>query len=203
MTTIAPVARLAPASHDALKAHFAELGAEDRRLRFGASLNADAVDAYVDRIDFSRDGVFGVHDERLALIGVAHVAMDETAAELGVSVLPAHRARGIGGALFDRAVEHARNRFVSALCMHCLADNPAIMHLARRSGMRIVVDGGEADAHLALPPATLASITGEFLTDRIALYDYSLKKHAAMWTRVTDSLMPAPRLDRQDEAEAR
>jgi len=178
------VARLGPTCRDALKKHFAALPPEDQRLRFCTSLNADAVAAYVERIDFARDGVFGVHDDDLALIGVAHVAIDESAAELGVSVLPAHRQRGIGGALLDRAVEHARNRFVPALWMHCLTRNPAIMRLARRSGMDIVVDGDEADAHLTLPPATLTSITSEVLTDRIALCDYSLKQQIATWTRI-------------------
>jgi len=185
------VAHLGATCRDALKKHFAALPPEDRCLRFCMALNADAVVAYVDRIDFARDSVFGVHDDDLALIGVAHVAIDESAAELGVSVLPTHRDRGIGGALLDRAIEHARNRFVPALRMHCLTRNPTIMHMARRSGMDIVVDGDEADAHLTLPPATPASITGEVLTDSIALFDYSMKQQVARWTRISKLLTAA------------
>lgn len=155
-----PVARLGATCRDALKEHFAALPPEDRRLRFCTSVNADAVAAYVDRIDFARDGVFGVHDDDLTLTGVAHVAIDEFAAELGISVLPAHRRRGIGGTLFDRAVEHARNRFIPTVRMRCLTQNSAIMHIARRSAMDIVVDGDEADAHLMLPPPGRRTLDG-------------------------------------------
>ena len=181
--------RLGVTARNALKDHFAALPAEDLRLRFGASLTADATSAYVDRIDFNPDSVFGVYDDALALVGVAHVAILDSTAELGVSVLPAHRRRGIGSALFARAVEYARNRSVPALWMHCMTENPAIMHMARRSGMRIAIAGGEADAHLALPSATLASITGEILTDRLALYDYAGKQQRAVWMRFAESIM--------------
>jgi GNAT superfamily N-acetyltransferase len=175
------VQRLKETARPALEAHFLALSPEDRRLRFGTPLAAEAVAAYVDRIDFDRDAVFGVHDNDLELVGVAHVAFGEALAELGLSVLPSHRGRGAGTALFDRAAAHARNRFVPRLFIHCLAENGAIMRLARRSGMDIVIDAGDADAHIELSPASPASITGELLTDHLALYDYALKAHVAQW----------------------
>jgi hypothetical protein len=69
--------------------HFLALDGADRRLRFGVPLNDSAVRAYVARIDFERDTVFGVHDDALRLIGAAHLARSDGHAELGVSVLPA------------------------------------------------------------------------------------------------------------------
>ncbi|HTS23584.1 MAG TPA: GNAT family N-acetyltransferase [Casimicrobiaceae bacterium] len=178
------VARLGETCRDALKQHFAALPPEDQRLRFCMMPGPGALEAYVDGLDFAADGVFAVRDDDLTLAGVVHVAMDESAAEAGISVLPSHRGRGMGGALFYRAVEHARNRFVRTLRMHCLAQNPAIMHIARQSGMDIVMDGSQADGELALPPATPASITNELLADRFASYDYSLKQEVAAWTRL-------------------
>jgi len=168
---------------------------EDRRLRFGSSLSSEGITAYVDGIDFHRDAVFAVHDDRLALVGVAHVAFGDGLAELGLSVLPAHRGHGVGGALFERAATHARNRFIPRLYMHCLEENAPIMRIARRFGMDIVTDAGDADAHLGLPPASPASITGEFVTNRFALYDHALKAHAAAWMRINARLegaAPAP-----------
>lgn len=183
--TAAAVQRLEEGTREKLTAHFLALPADDRRLRFGASLSAEVIAGYVDRIDFDRDTVFGVFDDDLTLIGVAHTAFVEDFAELGISVLPAHRGRGVGSALFARAAEHVRNRSVSNLFMHCLAENAAIMHIARKSGMSIVAAAGDVDARLALSPASPASITAEFLTDRIALYDYALKAHIAAWKAVT------------------
>jgi GNAT superfamily N-acetyltransferase len=160
----------------ALEPHFLALGAEDRRLRFGAPLKDDAVRAYLKRIDFERDALFGVHDDALHLIGAAHLARAEGHAELGVSVLPAHRGRGIGGALLARAHMRSRNWGMRMLFMHCLSENGAMMRLAGRQGMQIVVESGEADAWLQLPPADASSHFGEVFAERVALFDYALKR---------------------------
>ena len=165
-----------------LEPHFLALGGEDRRLRFGASLNDAAVRAYVARIDFERDAVFGVYDDELRLIGAAHVARSDGHAELGVSVLPGHRGRGIGGALLLRAHLRARNWGVRALFMHCLTENAAMMHLARKQAMQIVAEWGEADAWLKLLPADASSHFGEVFAQRVALFDYALKQGRAWLT---------------------
>jgi GNAT superfamily N-acetyltransferase len=185
------VQRLTDSARAALVAHFLALSTEDRRLRFGSSLSREGVAGYVGEINFDRDTIFAVHDDRLTLVGVAHVAFADDIAELGLSVLPAHRRHGVGGALFERAAAHARNRFVPRLFMHCLRENAPIMRIARRYGMDIVTDIGDADAHLALPPASPASITGEFVTGRFALYDHALKAHTAAWRRINAALLVA------------
>jgi GNAT superfamily N-acetyltransferase len=179
------VQRVSEGARAILTVHLLALPADDRRLRFGASLSDEAIAGYVDRIDFDRDTVFGVFDDEFSLIGIAHTAFGEDFAELGISVLPAHRGRGVGSGLFARAAEHVRNRSISNLFMHCVSENAAIMHIARKSGMSIVAEAGDVDAHLSLSPASPASITVEFLTDRIALYHYALKAHIAAWKAVT------------------
>ena len=158
-----------------LLAHFLALGAEDRRLRFGLPLADASIADYVAGIDFGRDAVFGVFDDELNLAGAAHLARAEEHAELGVSVLPAHRGHGIGGALLERAHTHARNWGIGTLFMHCLTENAAMMHLARKQGMRIAAASGEADAHLALAPASPASFAQALLAERVGLFDYALK----------------------------
>jgi GNAT superfamily N-acetyltransferase len=150
-------------------------------LRFGISLSDDGLVHYVDRINFERDAVFGIYDDEMELAGVGHLARAEGFAELGVSVLPAHRGKGMGGALLARTHMHAQNWGVPTLFMHCLSENGAMMHLARKQGMRIVAERGEADAYLELPPGDAASIAKALFADRVALFDYTLKAqlHAA------------------------
>ena len=181
--------KLSRLQRDALLAHFLALDAEDRRLRFGVGLSDHGVSDYIARMDFDRDAVFGVFDDAMCLVGVGHLARGDGFAELGVSVLPAHRDRGMGGALLARTHVHARNWGVPTLFMHCLAENSAMMHLARKQGMRLAASHGEADAYLELSPADATSIANALFADRVALFDYALKSQvhaarrlAAAWT---------------------
>jgi GNAT superfamily N-acetyltransferase len=161
--------------HAKFAAHLRALDSEDRRLRFGLALPDGAIDDYTAGIDFGRDAVFGVFDDQLHLAGAAHLARAPGHAELGVSVLPGYRGRGIGAVLLARAHLHARNWGIGVLFMHCLAENGAMMHLARKQGMRIVAESGEADARLELPPANPASIAQALFDERLGLFDYALK----------------------------
>jgi GNAT superfamily N-acetyltransferase len=186
--TATEVHRISDGARSALRTHFLALPPGDRRLRFGASLSDAAVASYVDGIDFGRDAVFGIHDDALATVGLAHLAFGDGIAELGISVLPKLRGLGAGAALFARAASHARNRFVPTVFMHCLTENAAMMHIARKAGMQIVCESGDADAHLALSPASPASITGEYLTDQLAIFDYALTAHVATWKGINAAL---------------
>lgn len=170
-----PVHDLTESHRDLLKRHFDQLADEDVVLRFGSNINRDARHAYVDGINFERDAVFGVYADDLSLLGVAHLACLHGAAELGLSVLAGHRSHGIGSALFDRAAMRARNLQIIELFMNCLAQNGAIMHIARKAGMRIVVEHAGADAYLELPPGTPFTIGQEMAEREFARFDWALK----------------------------
>ncbi|MEO8102788.1 MAG: GNAT family N-acetyltransferase, partial [Betaproteobacteria bacterium] len=147
-----PIHQLDQTHTDLVKRHFDELADDDVYLRFGSLLNRDARHAYVDGIRFERDAVLAVYNDDLTLVGIGHLACLDGAAELGVSVLSAYRGLGIGTALFNRAAMRARNLQIVELFMNCLAQNGAIMHIARKAGMRIVNDDYGVDAYLELPP---------------------------------------------------
>ncbi len=187
-----PVRQLDRSHRTAIAAHLLRLPREDRRLRFGATLDDAAVAEYADRIDFERDAVLGAFADDLALAGVAHVAAGGPAAEFGVSVVPEMRGRGIGGALFGRANMYARTHHVRALYMHCLLENRTMMHIARKSGMRIVTEAGEADAWLELPPAGVDTVTSEFLAERVGLFDFALKQQRESARRFAAALSGEP-----------
>jgi hypothetical protein len=95
------VRELSRLERPALERHLLALGGQDRRLRFGAALNDSAVSAYVERIDFERDALFGVFDDALHLTGVAHVARSGAHAELGVSCSRALRPATFASARFS------------------------------------------------------------------------------------------------------
>jgi GNAT superfamily N-acetyltransferase len=180
------------ADRAALDAHLLALSGEDRRLRFGVAAPDAVLRNYVARIDFDRDAVFGSFADDLSLSGMAHIAIAGGVAELGVSVLAAYRSRGIGSALFQRASDFARNHFIRTLLIHCLSENAAMMHIARKSGMKIVTSGGEVDAYLQLPPLDAGTIATEFFQERLALFDYKLKAHVLSSLRLQAAFTSRP-----------
>ena len=163
---------------DRLLRHFRQLDAADRRLRFGYDIHPDTLRDYVERIDFNRDAVFGVFDADFELRAVAHLGLAGATAELGLSVLPAARREGLGLALLNRVVRRARTLRHRVLWTHCLRENESMMKVARKAGMRIVIDSGEADAYLELPPATPLSFGLDLLEAQISLSVWALHELA-------------------------
>ena len=157
------IRRLTRANRHGLTSHFLALDAEDRRLRFGNPIGNDAVRAYVEHLDFKCGGVFAYVDSRRRIVGVAHIAVTAAAAEIGLSVLPRGRGKGLGTHLFERAAAFACERGVERINMHYLAENRAIQHIAVKAGMRIESHSGESDAYLAVPPECLRQMEREFL----------------------------------------
>ncbi len=169
--------------------HFMELDDSDRLLRFGTILPDEQVAAYVSRIDFARDTVYGVYNRVFKLVAVGHLAFapgdadtaDKFAtarsrmAEFGVSVSRSARGLGIGSKLFERAAIHCRNNDIDTLTMHCLSSNQTMMHIAKKAGMEILRDRGEADAYLRLLPSNPASVMQEALEEQVATIDYAVK----------------------------
>lgn len=170
-----PVRELTSVDRLAYEQHLLALGPEDRRLRFGTPPADSVVRAYVARIDFERDALFGVFSDDLTLVGAAHLARGEDHAELGVSVLPEYRGRGFGGALLERAMLRSRNWRRPKLFMHCLKENAPMMRLASKLGMHVATEAGEADAWLELAQPDAGSYFGEVFAQRVALFDFALK----------------------------
>ena len=182
------VKELSPRSRRHLLRHFLALEEKDRLLRFGTKLSDELVASYVEKIDFERDTIFGVYDRKLRLLGVGHLAFAprETSpvsgatikarvAEFGVSVSAAARGMGVGTKLFERGAMRCRNADVDTLYMHCLSSNKVMMHIARKAGMEIHRDYGEADAYLKLQPANSVTVFQEAMEEQVAMIDYIVK----------------------------
>ncbi|WP_409021185.1 GNAT family N-acetyltransferase [Caballeronia sp. LZ032] len=189
------VRELSSADRERLLSHFLALEEDDRLLRFGQVVPDHVIENYVRNISFSNDKVFGVFGDALELIGVGHLAYlpaegDKRTAEFGVSVLESARGRGVGSKLFERAAMRSRNTHVSVLYMHCLSRNSTMMHIARKSGMKIEYAYGEADAYLSLAPADQNSIMTEMLQEQAAVFDYAIKRQAHRASQMFQAFMP-------------
>ncbi len=177
---VVPIRSIGVEHKPELFAHFLALGEEDRYLRFGSVASDAQICAYVNRIDFERDEVFGVFNRKLELVAVAHIAVScapekSCQAEFGVSVLPAGRGKGIGTRLFQRAAMFARNRGIQAMTMQCLTQNTAMMGIARRAGMEVHVAGSETEAYLEVPHQSLLSHLDEWVENATGQLDFVIK----------------------------
>jgi RimJ/RimL family protein N-acetyltransferase len=183
--------------------HFLALDDSDRLLRFGSIIPDEAITRYVEKIDFRHDIVFGVVNRVFQLVGVGHLAFakadkgkptqKERVAEFGVSVSKSARGQGVGSRLFQRAAIHCRNADVDTLYMQCLTSNQTMMHIARKAGMEIKREYGEADAYLRLPPPSPGSVMAEALEEQWAMIDYNVKANAraaVKWLTPKKSLPP-------------
>ena len=150
------IERLNESTRPILALHFLALSATDRYLRFAATVKPEIIARYVEGIDFNRDAVFAAHpaaigDEcRKELAGVVHAAFPDDVAELGISVLPAYRGRGLASQLAERAIAYARSRGIRWLSMQLLHENAPMLRIARKLGMTIVGRGADLFARLEL-----------------------------------------------------
>ena len=180
---VVPIRSLGPGHRARITAHLQALDADDRYLRFGYRATDEHIERYVAGLNFDRDDIFGIYNRKLELIAMAHLAFSGSAehnscAEFGGSVLKRARGRGYGTRLFERAVIHARNEGVDLMFIHALSENRAMLRIASNAGASMERAGGETDAYLRLPPATLDTRMSELVEEHVARTDYRLKAQA-------------------------
>ena len=140
--------------------HLKRLPPQDRQYRFArANVDDDAIERYVASVA-PDDLILGCFvDDRL--VGGVHLAFADDIAEVGLSVDPDQRSRGVGAELFRRASLWARNRRAQRLYTLCQADNRAMLALAFKLGMKVHRESGTAEAFLALAPPDLLTVSDE------------------------------------------
>jgi GNAT superfamily N-acetyltransferase len=158
------VQSLGAADSEAVRLHLISLSAEDRRLRFGNPVSDEVIARYAQSIRYEADDVFGIYADDMQLIGLAHLAygatgvpgMEAGEAEIGLSVAPSGRGKGVGRALFARCAARARTRYVRKLKLNYLIENTAMQRLASEAGMEVHSTGGSSDAYLVMRAANAA-----------------------------------------------
>lgn len=173
------IAQLGPHHRGRVLQHLRALSEADLWLRFGYTVTDDALRAYVRKLHFSRDAMFGIFDDVAELLAFGHLGFDKDSssktAEFGLSVLSTARRRGFGLRLLDRAAVHARNRGATQLMMTYVAENDALKHLAERAGMQLIPDVYEPRALLTLDPPTAASLMDETFSEILAAIDLGFR----------------------------
>ncbi len=155
--------------------HLSQLQGEDRRLRFGAFCSDEYISNYVTKSFEQESQWFGVDHIDGHLVASCHVAILNGEAELGCSVDEDYRGEGFAQKMFDRAVTWLRVRGITHVFMHCLSENGAMKHIARKNDMVLVSEYGETEAAVDVEPATPTTYIEEAYMNRIAMYDMYFK----------------------------
>lgn len=167
-----------------LISHLQSLQGEERRLRFGGTVSDDYIASYVESSFDGESKWFGVDHIDNKIVAACHVAILDDMAELGCSVDADYRNQGIAQAMFDRAVTWLRTMGIQDVCMHCLAENGAMKHIARKNDMAVVTEYGESDANVHLEPPTPVVHLVDAYADRMAMYDMLAKEQIKMFRRM-------------------
>ena len=132
--------------------HLTGLDNYDRYLRFSGSISDSSIERYVNNFDYSNDGIFVVLDDNTdALLGLCHVVIiNDSTAEIGISVDARYRDVGLGTSLFNRGIVFARNRKVKTLFLYCMKDNSTMKRIAKKYSFHLKPDFSQIEAVLQL-----------------------------------------------------
>jgi RimJ/RimL family protein N-acetyltransferase len=166
---------LSPFEWSALGSHLKRLSADDLRMRFGSMVTDSAIEANLQRLNPMGDAVVAAFSDDLEVIGSVLITRDDAAAvEMSVSVDEGFRGQGIGTALMTRAFTWARNRGYRLATVRCLSENVRMLRLARRCGMKVEKDFGDAEGATPIEPPTLVSPFLEWTEECAAFAKYSM-----------------------------
>jgi GNAT superfamily N-acetyltransferase len=187
---VTAVVRLSlPHDRRALEAHFAALSADDLANRFCHSIKPEAVSKYLDQWSAARISSYGIFNPDGALVAVSQLAQSEEDLEVGLSVLPAYRRKGLAMALLFRSASHARARGLKGLIIHCLTQNLPMLSLAQRIGMTVEISNGEGDGRLTLRAATALDFWREIADDQESLANSIAKSVLKSWERAVQTTL--------------
>lgn len=161
--------------------HLCELKDEDRRLRFGGVLNNEMIKSYVEKSFKDKDSQWFGCLSHNKIISACHAAIYNGEGELGCSVSIGHRGKGLAQKMFDRAVTYLRSNGITNVYMHCLTENQAMRHIAKKNDMTIISCYGETDARVEVIPGDSMSAIKDAYLDRMAIYDMMFRTNTEMY----------------------
>lgn len=148
--------------------HLKNLTAEDRYTRFGYAASAATIDQIILNIVYNQEDhhIFTYYTDS-KIVGFGHLAREDDAWELAVSVDSGYQGRGIANQLMDHMIAWGKTHGVEVLYMHCITENQKIQHLARKHGLKAWNrTGHELTAKVKLPEPTVFDYTTNFVREQ-------------------------------------
>lgn len=143
-------------------------------MRFGFNIKNEVIEQLCDKwtTGSRKNVVFGIENDDLELVAVAHISLESEPAELAFSVIKNYQGRGMGDALMKRAIEYCQNHNIKQGCMVCLSTNDKIKRLAKRNNVLVTSLDGDAQAEILIPDPNPVSVWKEYWEDHFAKLDH-------------------------------
>ena len=161
---------------------------DDRRLRFGFEAPDSSVKEYIDnsiKFDYGYTSMWFVVDEGDRIVATCHVSLNRetNTAEMGCTVSPDYRNQKIGQELFNRGITWARMRGAETIFMHCLSENMAVQHIARKGGMAVVtIDPSEKESSITVKKNPVIAGFEDAVFEQMAVYDMLVRNQKWFFT---------------------
>ena len=161
--------------------HFlVDIQGHDRYLRFGYTASNDNIMSYLENAfkDFGVSNMWFIAEVDDRVVGSVHVSISEdSVAEMGFTVAPDFRGKGLGQDLFQRGATWAMMRGAKTLYTQCLSENQVMQHIAKKNGMTVVTIGyGEKEATINATKGTIQSYFDDKFFDNLAFVDRAIEK---------------------------
>ena len=151
----------------------------DRYLRFGYQANNENVQNYLEKSldEYGHTDIWFVVEDDDKFVGTVHVAITSETAEMGFTVSPEYRGRGIGQDLFNRGSTWAMMKGAKTLYTVCLSENKVMQHIAKKNGMTVVtIDAGEKEATIQATKGKIRAFYEDNMFDHLAFVDRAITK---------------------------
>jgi GNAT superfamily N-acetyltransferase len=156
------------------KLHLLSLDEESRYMRFGYHIKAEQIKNLCNKWQDNADKhvVFVIENDDLEVVAVGHISLEDNPAELAFSVLKECQGQSMGDALMKRTIEYCQNHGIKTGCMVCLGSNDKIKKLARKHGILVKTEHGDASAEIAIPQPSPLSYWNEAINNSLAKMDH-------------------------------
>lgn len=166
--------------------HFlVDIKGPDRYLRFGYQATNENVLSYLETAfhEFGTTNMWFIAEHEDRVVGSVHVSISPNdIAEMGFTVSPDFRGKGLGQDLFQRAATWAMMRGAKTLYTQCLSENQVMQHIAKKNGMTVVTIGyGEKEATINATKGTIRSYFDDRFFDNLAFVDRAIEKQQALY----------------------
>jgi RimJ/RimL family protein N-acetyltransferase len=158
------IRQLRPSELPHFREHLLRLDPHSRRDRFNGAIDDDFILAYAERCFRDGTAVIG-YVEGNRVLGAAELHerpdLEEPTGEIAFSVEREWQQRGIGSALFERLIAHARGLGYTKLRITTHPQNAVTRGLVHKFGAHLHFEDGDTVGEISLPPvAPLAGRPG-------------------------------------------